>query len=715
MTVDTLTGKGRGILLRLPHFHDPEGAGPLLLDVVGTAGRALERAEADLYRVLRAHHVETADNEAAEGYTAPLERRGDLDRIFALYLEQLGGTSQLVKVSPALTARSLDARALARRFARPDADSLHAWLWARFSESTRGLLARWQAANARFRADEITAGTALAVLVAGSGTLEAYLRSRLRPATRELLDQYDGGSSLPAGLPEAVARDFDARVLTDPNLYPHHAALFDLLPLPEAARRLRGGIHRDLLRARADAAADPAERQRWEGELAWAERVPTPPGDDLARLNRMLLEAAWPRGEGDGDALPPAGEARPWGLEARGIPPLSQVRDALVDELNAALGDERMAREELHPELEPGEMEAIRGRFGGRLEWVNRVLLERAMGGAVEVSYAPYRERLMALIQVLRRGASTRRGIVDVVAANLGILGDDPEARAARELIQVVEYAPRHLTFFAGDLDFWGEVAVENPNRTAADAEFRFTMRAADYRELANVRLTEIGSGESVEWPGRMRGGDRLVLRGGAVLLNGIAPPEALARPVPPLPPGRSRWRFDADVVVHGREAAQDREWPIGRFDAEAGEAAIFDESVLAPSYPSGRVEVISEAYEPGTFTVSIPWNIPGFTDKFEAADHPRQQIRALVDRVKAAGVVARVAYHERFREEHAIDDALRLIIAGRLLREVHDMVESPPRMFSRQGAAEDHGAQDSLVLTGVFDHTRFDSLNGFA
>ncbi|HEU4456235.1 MAG TPA: hypothetical protein VFR81_24430, partial [Longimicrobium sp.] len=464
MRVDTLTGKGRGILLRLPHFYDPDGAGPLLLELVGTAGRSLERAEADLYRVLRAHHVETADNEAAEGYTAPLERRGDLDRILALYLEQLGGTSQLVKVSPALTARSLDARALARRFARPGADPVHEWLWNRFPASTRDLLARWQAANARFRADEVTAGTALALLVAGKGTLEAYLRSRLRTATLALLDEHDGGPSIPAALSEAIAADLNARVLTDPRLYPRNAAAFDALPLPEAARRLRGGIHGDLLRERLAAVTDPAERQRWEGELAWAEPVPTPPGDDLARLNRLLLEAAWPKGAGDGDPLPPPGEERPWGVEARGIPTLSQVRDALVDELNAALSDEGLAREELFPELEPGELDAVRARFGGRLEWINRVLLERALGGAVEVSYAPYRERLLALIQVLRRGASTRRGIVDVVAANLGILGNDAEARAARELIRIVEYAPERKTFFAGDVEFWGEVVVHNPN-----------------------------------------------------------------------------------------------------------------------------------------------------------------------------------------------------------------------------------------------------------
>ena len=59
---------------------------------------------------------------------------------------------------------------------------------------------------------------------------------------------------------------------------------------------------------------------------------------------------------------------------------------------------------------------ALLARYAGRPEWLNRVLLEQAFPRAVESGYAPYRDRLLQLIQVLRRGASTRRGIVDVVA-----------------------------------------------------------------------------------------------------------------------------------------------------------------------------------------------------------------------------------------------------------------------------------------------------------
>ncbi|HET7462023.1 MAG TPA: hypothetical protein VFJ82_12275 [Longimicrobium sp.] len=784
--MDTLTAKARGILLRLPHFYHPDGAGKLLVDVVDGVGTALERAETDLYRVLRSHHVQTADNDATGGFTAPPGERGDLDRILALYLEELGGTSQLVKVSPAFTARSIDTRRLARRLA--GREPLAVRLRAGFAGATLDLLRRFDPAWAGFRASEILPGLVLELLLApanlaavreplsaaGRAWLDRLLapadrpalestepdaevladlwarlpawspeasrvpqgerartsplpyllrvllalqvRERLDPPTRRMLERYDGGEVAPATA-AALAHGLNERVLADPQLYPRNRALFDLLAPGQAVLRLRGGVYRDLLRARAGAldaaiATAPederprlqAERDRIGAELEWADVVPAPPGDDLVRLNRMLLEAAWPF-----DAT-----ERPWGPAPRDIPPVAEVRDALVDELNGVLGDAELADPAIFPEL-AGEIATLRTRHGGRTDWLNRTLLEHAWPEAIEPAHAAYRERLLGLIQVLRRGASTRRGIVDVVAANLGILGNDRDARAARELIRIVEYAPERMTFYAGQVEFWGEFEVHNPNPDpAAEAEFRLTVLPGPPAVLANVRLTSLDAGESVEWPGRLGPGDKLTLRGGTVLLNGIAPPETLSRPVPAVPTGDSLWRFDADVVVRGAEARLDKAWPVGRFDGTTGSEGMFDRAVLAPSGPMLELEVASEKTTPGTFTVAIPWNIPGFTDRFEPQDHPRDQILGLVRRVKAAGVEARVSYHERFREDHAVEVALRLILRGRLLAQVHEITDAWSAA-SRQRGREVHDTADNLVLSGMFDHTRFDSLNTFA
>ncbi|HEX5869040.1 MAG TPA: hypothetical protein VFY65_01420, partial [Longimicrobium sp.] len=142
--------------------------------------------------------------------------------------------------------------------------------------------------------------------------------------------------------------------------------------------------------------------------------------------------------------------------------------------------------------------------------------------------------------------------------------------------------------------------------------------------------------------------------------------------------------------------------------------SGIFDRAVLAPSEPAVELEVLSQEYQPGTFTVVIPWNIPGFTDRFDAADHPRNQILGLVQRVRAAGVEGRVAYRQMFAEDHAVDAALRLHVGGPLLLHDHDAGDALSAS-SRQSAREDQDAQDTLTLSGVLDHTRFDSLNTFA
>lgn len=708
--MEPLTGKARGILLRLPHFYAPDTAGPLLLEVVDTIGRSLERGETDLYGVLRAHHVQTADNEGAGGYTAPPEQRGDLDRILALYLEALGGTSSLVRVSPAFTARSLYVRRLASLLLEP-AYPLRPYLEGTLPRTTWEMLRRWDVSSARFHDGEVTAQLVMDLLL-GRSPLARYLEGRLDPHARALLNQYAGGEVDPA-LAQAIAAAFNARVLSDPQLYPRNAEIFDALALPEDAARLRNGIHGAFLRARAAELGADAARQTAEA-LEWAEVVPTPPGDDLVRLNRQLLEAA------------SADPRYPWAFAPRGIPaPTTRpgaaetaapgLRDVLVADFNRLLQDPELARpENLEPEV-ASALPELRRRYAGRPEWLNRALLELSFPRAVESGYAPYRDRLLQLIQVLRRGASTRRGIVDVVAANLGLVGDDPEARRARELIEVREYDPRQVSFFNGTVPFWGEVVIHNPNQVATRAEFRLTMRAAPYTELTNVRLTETASRASVEWPGRFRAGDRLSLSGSTVLLNGIAPGEALARPVPLLPPGPgpSTWRFDADVVVPG--APPVRAWPVGRFDGESGAAAIFDRAVLAPEEPAVELEVLSTEYHPGTFTVRIPWEIPGFTDRFDAADHPRTQILGLVQRVKAAGVEAHVAYWQGFSEDHAVHEALGLRLAGPLLTQEHGLADTPLRATSRQSGREDQDTEDSLVLSGVFDTTRFDTLNTFA
>lgn len=69
----------------------------------------------------------------------------------------------------------------------------------------------------------------------------------------------------------------------------------------------------------------------------------------------------------------------------------------------------------------------------------------------------------------------------------------------------------------------------------------------------------------------------------------------------------------------------------------------------------------------PGCFQINVPWDIPGFTDRFDDnTDHPRRQIPGIINRVRAAGTHFAIAYTKTFRDRHALHTQLTLIPAYR-------------------------------------------------
>ncbi len=96
----------------------------------------------------------------------------------------------------------------------------------------------------------------------------------------------------------------------------------------------------------------------------------------------------------------------------------------------------------------------------------------------------------------------------------------------------------------------------------------------------------------------------------------------------------------------------------------------------------------------------------------------PRRQIRYILEKVKAAGIYAKVTYEKRLTETLAVDDSL--IMKGRMhpFTEEQDMQEQNFDIKSIQypdSGGLKHEMSDNLILCGVFDSTRFDSLNVFA
>lgn len=350
----------------------------------------------------------------------------------------------------------------------------------------------------------------------------------------------------------------------------------------------------------------------------------------------------------------------------------------------------------------------------------------------------PYRERLKALIKVLRQGASTQEGIRNIVAANLGIFGDDEESLKAKDNIQIEEFLPqlmvqaftlhpyaRPSTEDAAGPDFQHPQTFMLVNPNAVPTRIGFQLKILDTRPakkgskkrpelqpLINIRVFNAETQDQFEFRGTLRVGDVLrVLPNGELSRNGETIP---AQKLPPwLPQQTSPWRIETQVGD-----------PVGQLDQTLFDLSRFDRASQQPEYLTPeqasqytfelRAELIKQT--PASFRVRVPWDIPGYTDKFNEADgHPRSQIPTIINKVKAAGVLAVVAYEKRFEERHEYEDKLGVVRSPFI--ENQKMTETNFDIGSYQEAYPNglhHDLSDNLVTSGVLDYTRFDTGNRF-
>jgi hypothetical protein len=333
-----------------------------------------------------------------------------------------------------------------------------------------------------------------------------------------------------------------------------------------------------------------------------------------------------------------------------------------------------------------------------------------------------YRGRIKGLIKVLMRGASTLEGIKAIVAANLGIVEDEGDSeeerkqvRDALEKIRIVEFSPDASAGTNYNLALYELFTVNNLNPIPITPKFRVTLPSKLPLPLADLRLVNTSSGESVTYAGELGQGDVLELfADGTALLNGVA--VEVSGPMPFAAPGSTKWQVEALAQVGAQRH------PIGRFDVSAFDTPLpqhANPSVWAFSKPALDVNLSLTKLKPGFFTVYIPWDIPGFTDRFEElADHPRTQIGYIVNKVKAAGVGAAVVYEKTFVETHELGDLLSAAGMRRPFLEDQELEEANFDIGSVHvpyPGGLDQGLEDRFLACGVFDFTTFDSLNTFA
>jgi hypothetical protein len=193
-----------------------------------------------------------------------------------------------------------------------------------------------------------------------------------------------------------------------------------------------------------------------------------------------------------------------------------------------------------------------------------------------------------------------------------------------------------------------------------------------------------------------------LLFRGQTASLNGqtFSIPEA----TPKLPLDNSEWQFTAEVK-------NSQTYAVGLYDQQrfGSSAFVFTEVAI-------NLEMRLYKLNPGVFEVKIPWDIPGFTDKFDEADnHPRHQIAGIVDKVKAAGVLSIITYEKLFLENHEYKDYLTVVRSPFLEEHLSEEVNFDVGSYKLPYAAGiEHEISDNLLLSGVFDYTGFDTSNRF-
>ncbi len=350
--------------------------------------------------------------------------------------------------------------------------------------------------------------------------------------------------------------------------------------------------------------------------------------------------------------------------------------------------------------------------------------VNRRPGNDGLVDDALYRARIKGLIRVLMRGASTLDGITAIVAANLGIVevesATDYEralVREARSKIRIVEFSPDASAGTNYSVTLYQPFTVINPNPTPTTPQIRINLRPNLPVLLVDLRVVNVTSGEAVTYPGVLDKSDVLALfADGSALLNGVA--TGIVGSVPAVPPGTSTWQLEALL----QPTPQSLPLPVGRFgegtfDPPASDQ--FDMPAWMFSGPAADVNVSLTRLTPGFFTVYIPWDIPGFTDKFdEFGDHPRNQIGYIVNKVKAAGVGTAIVYEKAFVEPHDMADHLNMHGEHQAFTEDLEMDEFNFDIGSIQSpypGGIDQELADQFIASGVFDFTRFNSLNTFA
>lgn len=217
-----------------------------------------------------------------------------------------------------------------------------------------------------------------------------------------------------------------------------------------------------------------------------------------------------------------------------------------------------------------------------------------------------YRGRIKTAI-IGYSGGGTLNSIRIMIRIALGLPDDYP--------IDIIEN-PRSAMKKSWTVPANGEWAVDAVSISGSQPSITFSVQTPDV-DINNPTITNIDTGETITFNGKMRRGDVLVLKGGRATFNGADRTSALSSTTPlALPRGTTRWKYTEAVGSN-----------LGVFDR-----AYFDKSVFAVEIAT-MVTFEWEAYLPATFEVRIP------SGSLENVGARVEYVQGLLDSLKASGV----------------------------------------------------------------------------
>lgn len=707
-------GKTARLLNRLPHFYNPEELGKTFLELFTTIGNDFEACERDIFDVLRSHHVLTAENIGSKGFIANQSEHGDLDKLFSLFLEVLGGTSLLTTMNPLFNTKSFDVEKIVSTLYLSDEEQYKNLRLILLNDSESGNsnsdpLNFYSPQSLAFEESEICSSFILSLLTKDSKFTE-YVTSLMDKPLINLLFTYDGNGVVSADISSALSKFLNETVLKDPFLYQKNCDYFNEITLDAKIIQLRNSLNKEFLKKlysrQFESQPELFDNNKSNlnsllSELEFSEPPCNPVMNDIQRFNRSLIDSI---------CIHQIAKGLNWGFIKREIPSLNEVRVILRDRFNNLL----LAKDQTAIKI----FQCLAARLttlpqDSRFEQSEliqrRLLLESIFPYEMKHIYRIYQERLQALIKVLRKGASTKQGVKDIVAANFGMTEDTPEIQRSKSLIQIKEFDPVEKTFYLGSVPLNSLFSITNNNQDPVIPKIKITLLDSRIKSIRNIVVKNPSTNTHFHIPVTIRTGDTILIQNNEPLIvNGVQSTIFIKEELLELPSKKAvSWLIDAEIQSN----------TLKNF----GDYALFGNSKFGTGIfinekePIVLVEILSYDLTPSSFSIYIPWTIEGVTDNFaETTDHPRHKIRSLVNKVKAAGVRVNVSYLQQFTEFHELDDQLNLGISGNAFNEMHNIDDT----FSNKSVyslGEVHELTDSFSLKGTFGYTKFNSGNSFA